>query len=258
MSGWPQPPPRQGHAVGRRVPPISRSGSESGNRVTRAGRGFPSHWTPSRHFEAPPPSPRGGGRRFLIPASPPSPPGGGGRRCFIPASPRCNRRLCQPRSSACGGSESGVDAARAGSQSLSWYLCRLAPVDGDGSWASPCREGQPGQLRSSAARLCGTVSSPAANRSALSVAPTSELSRTPREGAKQPDPLTEAGPCPGAQGALGALGAVGACAGPWGTALGPSIMSPRPAPASAAAAAAAQLVTDSAPATLPQTAGEAT
>ena len=117
-------------------------------------------------------------------------------------------------------------------------LVPLAPVDGDGAWASPCREGQPGQLRSSAARLCGTVSSPAANRSALSVAPTSELSRTPKEGSKPPDPLTEAVPCPGAQGAPGALGPVGACAGPWGTAIGSSIMS-RPAPASAAAAATA-------------------
>ena len=65
------------------------------------------------HSSVAPLTPRWRGEALLIPASPPSPPGGGGRRCFIPASPRCNRRLCQPRSSACGGSESGVDAARA-------------------------------------------------------------------------------------------------------------------------------------------------
>ena len=141
MSGWPQPPPRQGHAVGLRVPPISRSGSESGNRVTRAGRGFPSRWTPSRHFEAPPPSP----------------PGGGGRRCFIPASLRCNSRLCQPRSSACGGSESGVDAARAGSQSLSWSLCRSHPSMATGrgrARAGRVNQASCGAVRHDCAALC--------------------------------------------------------------------------------------------------------
>ena len=160
----------------------------------------------------------------LCSASPLPPVEGGGAASR--ASPRCNSRLCQPRSSACGSSESGVDAARARLTIPVVVLVLLAPVDADGAWAGPCSEGQPGQLRSSAARLCGTASSPAANRSALSVAPTSESSRIPRQGARPPDPLTEAGPCPGAQGALGALGAVGACAGPWGTALGPSIVSP--------------------------------
>jgi hypothetical protein len=139
-----------------------------------------------------------------------------GRRCFVPASIRCHGCLCRPTSSAYGGWESGVDAAGAGSQSTVVASVPLAPVDDDGRWASLCREGQPGQVRSSAARLCGTVSSPAANRSALSAAPTSEVSRTAREGATPPDPLAVAGPCPGAQGALGAPGApgaVGACTG---------------------------------------------
>ena len=191
MSGWPQPPPRQGHAAGLRVPPISRSGSESSNRVTRAGRGFPRRWTPSRHFEAPPPSPRGGGRRFLVPASPPSPPGGGGRRflvpasppsppggggrrclvpasppsppggggrrCFVPPSPRCNGRLCHPRSSACGGSESGVAAARAGSQSLSWSLCRSHPSIATGrgrARAGRVNQASCGAVRHDCAALC--------------------------------------------------------------------------------------------------------
>ena len=185
-----------------------------------------------------PPPPGGGGRRSFK-RRPPHPPveGGSAAKLFHSALPRCNGRLCQPRSSACGGSQSGVLAARAGSSPCRGP-CALAPVDLDGAWASPGRKGQPGQLRSSAARLCGTVSSPAANRSALSVAPTSELSRTPKEGSKPPDPLTEAVPCPCAQGAPGALGPVGACAGPWGTAKGSSIVS-RPAPASAPAAATA-------------------
>ena len=143
---------------------------------------------------------------------PPHPPVEGGG-----AAPFQRRPLRSPpgqlRSSACGGSESGADAA-APAHSPCPGPCAARTRRSRRAVGEPCREGQPGQLRSSAARLCGTVSSPAANRSALSVAPTSELSRTPREGAKPPDPLTEAGPCPGAQGAPGALGAVGACAGP--------------------------------------------
>ena len=208
--------------------------------------------------EAPPPSPRGGGRRFLEPAFLPSPPAEGGGAAHAGVA-HVIAAWCQRRASACGVRSQAKPRLRRHTVPVV-VLVPLAPVCGDGAWMSPLRKGQPGQVRSSAERLCGTASSPAANRSALIVAPPSVLSRIAREGTKPLDPLTEAGPCPGALGGLGAPGAVGACAGPWGTALGSLIMSSRSAPASAAAAAdaAAQLVAGSAPATLPQPAGEAT
>jgi len=104
-----------------------------------------------------PPPPRWRGEALLHSSVAPLPPGGGGRRCFIPASPRCNSRLCQPRSSACGGSESGVDAARAGSQSLSWSLCRSHPSMATGrgrARAGRVNQASCGAVRHDCAALC--------------------------------------------------------------------------------------------------------
>ena len=80
---------------------------------------------------------------------PPHPPVEGGG-----AAPFQRRPLRSPpgqlRSSACGGSESGVDAARAGSQVPVLVLVPLAPVAPDGPWAS--RAGRVNQASCGAVR----------------------------------------------------------------------------------------------------------
>jgi len=80
----------------------------------------------------------------------PLPPGGGGSAAFTPAAPRCNSRLCQPRSNACDGSGPGLDVARAGSQSLSWSLCRSHPSMATGRGRA--REGRVNQASCGAVR----------------------------------------------------------------------------------------------------------
>jgi len=154
MSGCPQHPRRQGHAVGLRAPPISRSGSGSGNRVTQAGRGFPVvgrlHVTVQR---LPPPPAKEGGA--AVRASP-SPPWRGEALLHSSVAPVATAAGVN-RDRVRGGSEPGVDAARPGSQSLSWSLCRSHPSMATGrgrARAGRVNQARCGAVRHDCAALC--------------------------------------------------------------------------------------------------------
>ena len=129
-------------------------------------------WRGKALLTSAPPSPPGGGGRFFISTSPPSPPGGGGRRSFtpapppsprrrgeallIPALPRCNSRLCQPRSSACGGSESG-ETRPAPAQVPVVVLVPLAPSIATGrgrARVGRVNQARCGAMRHDCAALC--------------------------------------------------------------------------------------------------------
>ena len=194
-----------------------------------------------------PPPPRGGGKRSLDPALPPSPPVRGvalahSGVAFVAIAAASREMECVWR----------VGAGRSrGQRRLTVPVVLLVPlarVDGVRGLGEPVGGGSARRV----AEQCGTTVRHC-------VIPSSESISAQRgadvrvvedpQGGRRATRSTDRGWSlffPERRERRERLGAVGACAGPWGTALGPSMISARPAPASAAAGAAAgpQLVTD--------------
>ena len=258
LSGWPQPPPRQGHVVGLRVSPTSRSGSESA--------------TESRELDA---GSRVVGRLRVTCSASPLPPDGGGRRCTF-------ERLPLPPVEGGGAAHSGVAPLRqppvsteiecvwrfgvrrrrgpCRSQSLSWSWCRSQPSMETGR-GEPVRGGSTRPV----AEQCGTTVRHC-------VIPRSESISAQRgadvrvvedpQGGRQATRSTDRG-----WSLSRSAGSAGSAGSRWRLRRAPG-NSPGALDHVAATssgisgrgcgcACPAQLVTDSAPATLPQTAGEA-